>query len=123
MIYSIIQKGKQRRLSFSYQNELVSLLKNKKTCDIDNSLEETIINKLSVLTSTLYKNLEELGNLVLHVNSIRDISELAHYYRNSVFMCITEIRLIIDELETLIAKKYWRMPTYSELLYSINRTK
>ena len=30
------------------------------------------------------------------------------------------LRGIVDELETLIAKDHWSLPTYGELLFSVN---
>lgn len=106
--------------SISYQNELVALLNSKKACAIDFSLEETLVKKLSALTSSLYKKLEDLETMVLNTKTISDSLELAKYYRNSVFMAMTELRVIIDELETLVAKKYWSLPAYAEILYSVN---
>ncbi len=105
--------------SFSYQNELISLLNSKKVCNIDASVEEKIIKRLSTLTISLYKKLEELENIILNVKTILNSLELAQYYRNYVFTNVTELRLIVDELETLIAKKYWNLPTYAEILYSV----
>ncbi|NLZ50056.1 MAG: glutamine synthetase type III [Clostridiales bacterium] len=106
--------------SLGYQNELVSLVNGKKACGIESEPEGTILRKLSSLTASLYTKLEELETTVLNVKTISDSLELTKYYRNSVFMAMTELRLIVDELETLVAKKYWTLPTYAELLYSVN---
>jgi glutamine synthetase len=32
---------------------------------------------------------------------------------------MSEVRLVADELETLIARKYKTLPTYAEMLYSV----
>ncbi|NLM35856.1 MAG: glutamine synthetase type III [Clostridiales bacterium] len=106
--------------SLGYQNELVSLVNGKKACGIEADPEEGLLRKLSSLTASLYKKLEDLEATVLNVKTITDSLELTKYYRSSVFMAMTELRLIIDELETMVAKKYWTLPTYAELLYSVN---
>lgn len=106
--------------SLGYQNELVSLVNGKKGCGIEADPEEGLLRKLSSLTASLYKKLEDLEATVLNVKTITDSLELTKYYRSSVFMAMTELRLIIDELETMVAKKYWTLPTYAELLYSVN---
>ncbi len=110
--------------SISYQTELVSLLGAKKALSIEAEQgalpEETLVRKLSALTTSLYKKLEELEATVLNVKTIPDSLELTKYYRNSVFMAMTELRLTIDELETMMAKKHWSLPTYAEILYSVN---
>lgn len=106
--------------SLSYQTELVTLLHGKKACGIASEPEETLLIKLSSLTASLYKKLEELEAAVLCVKTIKDKLELARYYRFSVFMAMTELRLIADELETMVAKRHWTLPTYAEILYSVN---
>ncbi len=40
--------------------------------------------------------------------------------RLTVFSDMTELRLVADELEALVGKEYWSLPTYAELLYSVN---
>jgi glutamine synthetase len=32
---------------------------------------------------------------------------------------MSELRLVVDELETLVAKKYWPFPAYGQILYSV----
>jgi glutamine synthetase len=36
-----------------------------------------------------------------------------------VFTAMSELRVVVDELEMIISKKYWRLPTYAEILYSV----
>ncbi|NLD04014.1 MAG: hypothetical protein GX674_11960, partial [Clostridiales bacterium] len=50
----------------------------------------------------------------------REQLEQAHFYRESVFTAMNELRLTADELETLVGKSYWPMPGYGEILYSVN---
>lgn len=105
----------------SYQNELLQLLNNKKTFkEFDCSLEESLIVKLSMLSACLYKKLDTLEAVTLETKLERDALCLSKFYRDRVFGAMSELRLIIDELETLIAKKYWPYPTYAEILYSVN---
>ena len=46
--------------------------------------------------------------------------EQADYYRGHVFRDMSELRLVVDELETLVSKKHWTLPTYADLLYSVH---
>ncbi len=46
-------------------------------------------------------------------------SELYSRYRESIFINMQHLRGVVDELETLISKEYWTLPTYSELLFSV----
>lgn len=106
----------------SYQNELLQLLSSKKAFkDFDSSLEEGLISKLSRLSGCLAVKLEALENAVIETKSAHmDALSLARFYRDRVFSAMSELRLIIDELETIVAKKHWPYPTYAEILYSVN---
>ena len=33
---------------------------------------------------------------------------------------MSELRAVADEIETVVGKPYWRLPTYADILYSVN---
>ena len=66
------------------------------------------------------KKLKNLEDALLHSKEERDISAQGIFYRDKVFAAMSELRLIVDELETFVAKKHWPLPKYAELLYSVN---
>jgi len=104
----------------SYQNEVMQLLNSKKAYDgYDCTLEEKLIGKLAGLSARLIKKLESLENDLLDAKSQGDALNLARFYRDRVFVSMSELRLVVDELETVVAKKYWPYPTYAEILYSV----
>lgn len=105
----------------SYQNELLQLLNYKKSYkEFECRLEESLIDKLSKLSTCLIQKLDTLEAAMLETKADKDALCLAKFYRNRVFGAMFELRMIIDELETLVAKKYWPYPTYAEILYSVN---
>ena len=67
----------------------------------DCSYEEELITKLSLLTGTTYT------------------TELAKYYKDAVFAAMNELRIGVDELETLTDSKIWPYPSYGDLLFSV----
>ncbi|MDP4120473.1 MAG: glutamine synthetase III [Bacillota bacterium] len=105
----------------SYQNELVRLLKNKKEIglDISNTMDEKLLSKIAKLTDCLSTALEDLKNAVIETKEHTETLDCAKFYRESVFLKMQNLRGIADELETLVAKKYWSLPTYGEILYSV----
>ena len=104
----------------SYQNELTGLLQKKKALGYyDSSLEEYLISNISKLSADLLKKLTELENAVLQTKDERDIVSHARFYREKVFTAMVELRLTVDELETLVGKKYWPLPSYGQILYSV----
>ena len=107
--------------SIGYQNELASLLERKKTIgEFESTLEEQLLKKISLLSTCMFKKLESLENSLLQTKSNDNCLTLAKFYRDVVFNNMSELRLLVDELETVVAKKYWSLPTYAELLYSVN---
>jgi glutamine synthetase len=103
----------------TYQSELAGLLAKKKTLGIEGSLEEKLIANIAKLGDCLYKKLDVLETSVLNVKNYTDALETARYYRDSVFTDMACLRGVVDELETLVASKYWPYPSYGEILYSV----
>ena len=107
--------------SISYQKELSVLLAQKKACgEFDTTLETRLLQKLSVLSTGLIKKLDSLEAAILKSKDESDVLSSAKFYRESVFGEMAKLRLIVDELETIVAKEYWKIPSYAELLYSVN---
>ena len=104
----------------SYQNELIALLEKKKTHGkFDVSLEEYLLGRLSDLSSQLLEKLLDLNGAVLKTAEKRDVLAQAEFYRGRVLSAMNELRSAADELEIITAKKYWPLPNYAELLYSV----
>lgn len=105
-----------------YQGEIAEIANNKKklSSSIQCCLEENILNKISTLGNSLYSKLEDLEKSVLDAKLHTEALYLAKYYRESVFMNMQQLRAVVDELETLVSKKYWTLPSYGELLFSVN---
>lgn len=105
-----------------YQGEIAEIANNKKklSSSIQCCLEENILNKISTLGNSLYSKLEDLEKSVLDAKLHTEALDLAKYYREPVFMNMQQLRAVVDELETLVSKKYWTLPNYGELLFSVN---
>ncbi len=106
--------------SLSFQNELLDIATKKQQFNSDASLEDELINKCSSLTKNIYDLLQKLNSTLIDAKSIEGVKELADFYRDSVYAQMTEIRVMVDELETMVPKKHWKTPTYGEILYSVN---
>ncbi|MFI3200704.1 MAG: glutamine synthetase III [Eubacteriales bacterium] len=104
----------------AYQNELAKLLTNKKGLSVSTELETTLLTKIASLSETLYKRLEALESVTISVKEIEDSLKLTVAYREQVFAAMNELRCVADELELMVGKKYWSLPSYSDLLYSVN---
>jgi len=117
-----IVKAKIIPASVDYQRELIDLLRQKKAYggdNIDVSLEGNFLNSITKLSASLLKKLTALEDALLETKEDREILAQAGFYRDRVFTAMSELRLIVDELETLVARKHWPLPTYAEILYSV----
>jgi glutamine synthetase len=103
-----------------YQNDLVKLLQKKKALGyFDSSLEERLGTDISKLSACLLNKLSALESALLESKGERDIVAHARFYRERIFAAMLELRLTVDELETLVAKKHWPFPTYGQILFSV----
>ncbi len=104
-----------------YQRELAELILRKKAVcdDLTVSLEESLLNKIAKLSECLQKRLEYLSEQTIAVREAKDNLELAAAYREKVYIAMSELRMIVDDLEMLIGSKHWRIPTYAEILNSV----
>ncbi len=102
----------------SYIDKLCELAvkKAKISTAIPNSMETELVTKLSALTDNLYKKVNDLQTAVMNTKNYENAHELAHYYRDTVFAEMNELRAIADEIEPMVGKDFWPFPTYGELL-------
>jgi len=113
-------KGEIMPACVDYQNDLAKLLERKKSCGkFDSSMEEYLLENISKCSYCMLKKLHFLEDVLLESREEQEIFSQATFYRDSVFAAMAELRPIVDELEMLVAKKHWPLPTYAELLYSV----
>ena len=43
----------------------------------------------------------------------------SHYYREEVLPRMEDVRHFADNLELIVAKDYWPLPTYSDMLFYV----
>ena len=105
---------------FAYESDLVKLIEKKTACGFPVSPEDIILGRISELAGSLYKKVESLDNSLMDLKGRdEDSLILASFYRYTVFSLMSEVRVDVDSLEQLVAKKYWPYPSYGEMLFSI----
>ena len=105
----------------AYANELTVAANNKKqlSADINVDTELTLVTKISALSASMYKKLQNLEEAVVKVKDIVDNAELSVYYKDVVIPAMQELRIVVDELEVIVGAKYWPYPTYAEMLFYV----
>ena len=56
---------------------------------------------------------------LLASKSICDKAELANYYKSTIIDDMRDLRISVDEMETLASGEKWPYPSYGELLFGV----
>ena len=72
------------------------------------------------------QHLKKVNDALSHLIEVADIAaamdegrERALYYKNTVIPVMAELRTPVDELEILVDKKVWPMPSYGDLIFEV----
>ncbi len=105
----------------NYSKEVFDTLKVKQDLALNMSLEkeQAYAIRLSNLTESLMSKVEELDKLILETKNYSDAIDAAKFYREYVFEAMQTLRVVADELETIIPAKEWPFPTYVDLLFYV----
>lgn len=103
-----------------YSHELSDTIIAKSACgDVDVSYEKDLLAKISKLNALAYKKVIKLEEATLKAKEISDTTALSMFYKDSVFAAMNELRITVDELETMVPAKSWPYPSYGDMLFSV----
>jgi glutamine synthetase len=105
----------------AYTDKILGALARKQNAglSLDASLETKLAERLSGLSATLQKDLENLENVIIRAADCEETSDCAKYYGTEVFYSMQALRGAADELETIVGSDDWPLPSYAEILYSV----
>ncbi len=105
----------------SYTNEVAKSVKLKKDIGImtDDDASLKLCTRLTDLYNKLYRRTDALESTVAGLDSMGDSLEASAYCRDMLVPAMNKLRTVADELETIVAEKYWPYPNYSELLFNV----
>lgn len=104
-----------------YNKEVFKTLKVKQDLGLNVSVEkeQSYAVKLSNLTESFMSKIDELDEILLDAKNHEDMLDLAKYYREYVFEAMQTLRMVADELETMVSAANWPFPTYVDLLFYV----
>ena len=85
----------------------------------DCSYEESIIPEMSALLGDACRKVRRLDEALMGAKIVEGSQALANYYRDKVFSAMAELRITIDQLETMTPSDKWPVPSYGDLLFSV----
>ncbi len=88
--------------------------------DADCSYEEERLRQVSGLCGRMFRKTKALEESLLNLVH-QDVDELgkAQYYRTQVFGAMNELRIVADEIEGVIDRKFYPYPNYGDLLFGV----
>ncbi|MDD5823858.1 MAG: glutamine synthetase III [Firmicutes bacterium] len=100
----------------SYLSELCSRVKLMSEIGIAESFEKGTAAKIAGLLSDLKKACTSIEDAIASVPS--DDEAAMYFCRDTIIPAMNDAREAADTLETLVDRRFWPFPTYSELLFS-----
>ena len=86
---------------------------------IDVSVQMDLLEKCTALLKDTNSAMNRLSKVVAKVPEILEGRERAVYCKDEVCKAMTELRTPVDELEMLVDKEMWPMPSYGDLIFEV----
>lgn len=104
-----------------YSGQLADIINSiRSACpDADVSVEEELLKETISLLTMARNALGVLKEADAKACKIDDIRIKANFFKNEVIPAMLKLRKPIDELETIVDKKLWPVPTYADLLFEV----
>ena len=103
--------------SVRYSDDIAKGLINKKALSIKASGEEKICRDVTELVNRLSLDCEALKNAALAMPD--DARSAAFYAKDIILPLMQKCRDSSDELEMIVGKDYWPIPTYTDILFYV----
>ena len=101
-----------------YEGSLAAGVKDLKSIGVDASAQIGIIKAIDTKLAELETAVEKLEDIVAKAaEKEEDAYEWARYYHDVVFAFFDSVRTPADELEKMVDKEAWPIPTYHDLLF------
>ena len=86
---------------------------------IDVSVQMELLEKCSELLKKTSSAMNELTKAVAEISQVPEGRERAVYCKDTVTKIMEELRKPVDELEMLVDKEMWPMPSYGDLIFEV----
>ena len=85
----------------------------------DAGVQAGLLEEVSEKLTAMKEALNELEEVENNAGEIENAKERAFYYKDVVKKAMEQLRKPADELEMLVDKKVWPLPTYGDLLFEV----
>ena len=85
--------------------------------EADLSVQKDLLTTCSSLLAKAQTALYALKDADKKANAMEEGKEQAEFFRDTVFTAMADLRAPIDELEMIVDKEYWPVPSYGDMLF------
>ena len=90
-----------------------------KEAGADASVQAELLAEVSTKLTSMKSALSKLIAEEAKASAMEDVKTQAFYYKDTVKAVMEELRTPADELEMLVEKKVWPIPTYGDLIFEV----
>ncbi len=108
--------------AIKYSSELSETIVRMKSTgvNLDTSVQESLLKDLSAAISKFGRTLDALKASVDKAEHIGDdLVSLARFYRDDTLKIMSELRVYGDSMESMVDRRLWPIPTYSDMLFYV----
>lgn len=87
--------------------------------EADMSVQKSLLTKCSSLLAEAQNALSDLKKADVDANEMEEGKAQAEFFRDVVFKAMAALRSPIDELEMIVDKQYWPVPSYGDMLFEV----
>ena len=87
--------------------------------EADLSVQKDLLTTCSSLLAKAQTALYALKDADKKANAMEEGKEQAEFFRDTVFTAMADLRAPFDELEMIVDKEYWPVPSYGDMLFEV----
>ena len=102
-----------------FAGDMGRIVKDIKACGVEPAAELRLLQMVTVRNARLLDAIDTLRDAISSSRQGGSALDSAAYERNVIIPAMAAVRLVADDLETIVGKEYWPFPTYDDLLFNV----
>lgn len=102
-----------------YTKELADTIISVKEAGSKANVQSRLLDKTSDLLETAENALDKLSEVTLNAAQKAEGEEQARYFHDAVMPAMDALRAPVDQLEMIVNKELWPMPSYGDLIFEV----
>jgi glutamine synthetase len=102
-----------------YTKTLADTVNAVKAAGGDASVQTDLLKSVSKKLAAMQKALTKLEKAEEKGSAMEDVKAQAFFYKDTIKAAMEELRAPADELEMIVDKEIWPIPTYGELMFEV----